>query len=175
VADEAAGTGSATDAVVALVRAITTPAWPRDAAEVERMLAGVGVRSTGEVDRWSSGSAQHTLSGGPDAVDHLSYSTHEGEVTSVGLFLARHGGPWDPAVRRDHDDLVAALERSFGPSRPALADQPSPVCWPVGELEVGVQLFDRVDSAVMLWIEHRARSARQERAATGDEMHLEEG
>jgi hypothetical protein len=39
------------------------------------------------------------------------------------------------------------------------------VLWGVGELEVGVQAFDRVDSSVMLWIEHRERSARQERAA----------
>jgi hypothetical protein len=170
VADAADGPGSPdgdadVDAVVAFVRALATPPWPRDAAEAERMLTDRGAHPTGEVDTWSPASARHALSGGPDAVAHLSYATHAGEVTSVGLVLARHGGPHDPAVRRDHDDLVAALTAAFGASRRAFDDQPGPLLWDVGELEVGVQLFDRVDSSVMAWVDHRDRAARQERAA----------
>ncbi|MBM7026231.1 hypothetical protein [Clavibacter zhangzhiyongii] len=153
------------DAIAAFVRALATSPWPRDAAEAERMLADRGAHPTGEVDAWSPASARHALSGGPDAVAHLSYATHAGEVTSVGCVLARHGGPHDPAVRRDHDDLVAALTAAFGASRRPFDDQPSPILWDVGELEVGVQVFDRVDSSVMAWVDHRERAARQERAA----------
>jgi hypothetical protein len=167
--DAADEPGSDTAAVVAFVRALATPPWPRDAAEAERMLAGRGAHPTGEVDAWSPGSALHALTGGPDAADSLSYGTHEGEVTSVGFHLARHGGPYDPDVRREHDDLVAALTASLGPSRQVLDDQPSPVLWDVGELEVSVQLFDRVDSSVMVWVDHRERSARAE-AAAGDRL-----
>jgi hypothetical protein len=159
------GPGRDADAVVAFVRALVTPPWPPDAEAAERMLAALGVHPTGEVAAHPPDSELRALTGGPDAVDHLGYGTHRGEVTSVGFYLARHGGPHDPDVRRDHDDLVAALSASFGPSRPAFDDQASPVLWGVGELEVGVQAFDRVDSSVMLWIEHRERSARQERAA----------
>jgi hypothetical protein len=167
VVDAAPDPDGATAAVVAFVRALATPPWPGDAADAERMLAALGVRPTGEVDAHAPDSDLRALTGGPDAVDHLSYGTHAGEVTGVGFFLARHGGPRDPLVRADHDALVAALTAAFGPSRPAFDDQPSPVSWDVGELGVGVQLFDRIDSGVMVAVDHRERSARAE-AAAGD-------
>ena len=155
----------ATATVVAFVRALVSPPWPRDAADAERMLAALGVHPTGEVDAHAPDSDLRALTGGPDAVHDVSYGTHAGEVASVGFHLARHGGPRDPLVRRDHDALVAALAAVFGPSRPVSHDQPSPVVWEVGELQVGVQLFDRVDSSVMAWVDHRERSARAEAAA----------
>lgn len=37
-----------------------------------------------------------------------------------------------------------------------------------GELQVAVQLFDRVDSSVMVGVDHRTRSAEEERVAVGD-------
>lgn len=156
--------GATAVVVVAVVRALATPPWPADVAEAERMLARLGVHPTGEVDAHDTGSDLRTLTGGPDAVDHLVLGTHAGAVTSVGFHLARHGGPRDPLVRRDHDALVPALAAVFGPSRSPIEGQPSPVVWDVGELEVGVQLFDRVDSSVMAWVEHRERSARAEAA-----------
>ena len=152
-------------AVVELVRALATPPWPRTAADAERMLAALGVHPTGGVDAWSPSSAQHALTGGPDAVDHLSYGVRADRVTDVGFFLARHGGPRDPLVRRDHDALVAAIAAVFGAPRAAFDDQPSPVRWDVGELQVGVQLFDRVDSSVMVDVHHRGLSAEAEAAA----------
>ncbi|AJW79676.1 DUF6301 family protein [Clavibacter michiganensis] len=155
-------------AVVAVVRALATPPWPRDAADAERTLARLGVHPTGEVDAHAPDSDLRALTGGPDAVHRLSYGTHAGEVASVGFFLARHGGPRDPLVRRDHDELVATLAAAFGSPRAVFHDQPSPVVWDVGELQVGVQLFDRVDSSVMVWVDDRERSARAE-AATGDD------
>lgn len=155
----------ATAAVVTFVRALVSPPWPRDAADAERMLAALGVRPAGEIDAYAPDSDLRALTGGPDAVHHLSYGTHAGEVASVGFHLARHGGPRDPLVRRHHDALVAALAAVFGPSRSPIEGQPSPVVWDVGELEVGVQLFDRVDSSVMVWVDHRERSARAEAAA----------
>ena len=156
--------GATAVVVVAVVRALATPPWPADVAEAERMLAGLGVHPTGEVDAYDTCSDLRALIGGPDAVDHLVLGTHAGAVTSVGFHLARHGGPRDPLVRRDHDALVPALAAVFGPSRSPIEGQPSPVVWDVGELEVGVQLFDRVDSSVMAWVEHRERSARAEAA-----------
>jgi hypothetical protein len=170
VGDAAEDPGSDTQAVVAFVRALVTPPWPRDAAEAEQMLARLGAHPTGEVDASSPASALHVLTGGPAAVTHLSSGTHAGEVTSVGFHLAQHGGPYDPDVRREHDDLVAALTAAFGPSHPAFDDQPSPLLWDVGELEVSVQLFDRVDSSVMVGIDHRARSAEEERARMVEEL-----
>jgi hypothetical protein len=131
------------------------------------MLAALGVRPTGEVDAYAPDSDLRALTGGPDAVDHVILGTHAGEVTSVGFFLARHGGPRDPLVRREHDALVAALTAALGPSRSPIEGQPSPVAWDVGELQVGVQLFDRVDSSVMAWVDHRARAARAEAAGDG--------
>jgi hypothetical protein len=168
VGDAAPDPDGATAAIVAFVRALTRPPWPRDGADAERMLAALDVRPTGEVDAYAPDSDLRALTGGPDAVDHLSYGTHAGEVTSVGFSLARHGGPRDPAVRRDHDALVAALVAAFGSSRAAFDDQPSPVLWDVGELQVAVQLFDRVDSSVMVGVDHRARSAEAERVAAVD-------
>jgi hypothetical protein len=167
VGDAASDPDEATAEVVAFVRALATPPWPRDAADAERMLAALDVHPTGEVDAYAPDCDLRALSGGPGAVHHLSYGTHAGEVTSVGFHLARHGGPRDPLVRRDHDALVAALTAVFGASHPVFDDQPSPVSWHVGDLEVGVPLFDRVDSSVMVGIDHRARSARAE-AAAGD-------
>ncbi|MDO4031899.1 hypothetical protein [Clavibacter michiganensis] len=161
----------ATAAVVAFVRVLVTPPWPSDVADAERMLAALDMHPTGEVDAYVPDSEPRALTGGPDAVDHLSYGTHAGEVASVGFHLARHGGPRDPIVRRDHDALVAALAAVFGPSCPVFDDQPSPVRWHVGELEVSVQIFDRVDSSVMVWVDHRERSARAE-AAAGDGPHI---
>ncbi|OUE27276.1 hypothetical protein [Clavibacter michiganensis] len=160
--DESPDPHDATAAVVAFVRALATPPSPRDVAEAERMLAALGARPTGEVDAYAPDSELRALAGGPDAVDHLSYGTHAGEVTGVGFFLARHGGPRDPLVRCDHDALVAALTAGLGPARPVFDDQPSPVSWDVGELEVEVQLFDRVDSSVMVGVDHRERAARAE-------------
>ncbi|OUE21667.1 hypothetical protein BFL34_01025 [Clavibacter michiganensis] len=168
MADAAPDPHEATAAVVAFVRALATPPWPGDAADAERTLAALGVHPAGEVDAHAPDADLCALTGGPDAVHHLSYGTHRGEVTSVGAHLARHGGPRDPLVRRDHDALVAALTAAFGPSRSPIAGQPSPVLWDVDELEVGVQLFDRVDSSVMLWVDHRERSARAEAAAADD-------
>jgi hypothetical protein len=165
VGDAASDPDEATAEVVAFVRALATPPWPRDAADAERMLAALDVHPTGEVDAYAPDCDLRALSGGPGAVHHLSYGTHAGEVTSVGFHLARHGGPRDPLVRRDHDALVAALAAAFGPSHRAFDDQPSPVSWDVGDLEVGVQLFDRVDSSVMVGVDHRARSAQAEAAA----------
>ncbi|CAQ00325.1 hypothetical protein ACR8AL_02410 [Clavibacter sepedonicus] len=159
--------------VVAFVRALATPPWPRHVADAERMLAALGVRPTCDVDAYDPDSDPdpdselRSLTGSPDAVDHLSLGTHAGGVTIIGFFLARHGRPRDPLVRRDHDALVAALAAAFGVFCPAFDDQPSPVLWDVGELEVGVQLFDRVDSSVMVWVDHRERSVRAE-AAAGD-------
>ncbi|WP_435081189.1 hypothetical protein [Clavibacter michiganensis] len=165
--DAASDPHEATATVVAFVRAIVSPPWPRDAADAERMLAALGVHPTGEVDAHAPDSDLRALTGGPDAVHDLSYGTHAGEVASVGFHLARHGGPRDPLVRRDHDVLVAALGAVFGPSRPVFDDQPSPVRWHVGELDVSVQILDRVDSSVMVGVDHRERSARAE-AATDD-------
>ncbi|RIJ60589.1 hypothetical protein, partial [Clavibacter phaseoli] len=153
---------------VDFVRALATPPWPRAAADAERMLAPLGVHPAGGVDAWSPTSARHALAGGPDAVDHLSYGVHADRVTGVGFFLARHGGPRDPLVRRDHDALVATLVALFGPPRAALDDQSSPVLWDVAELQVGVQLFDRVDSSVMVDVDHRERSA-EAAAEAGDD------
>jgi hypothetical protein len=170
VGDATSDPDEATAAVVAFVRALATPPWPPDAADAERMLAVLGVRPTGEVDAYAPDSDLRALTGGPGAVHHLSYGTHAGEVTSLGFFLARHGGPRDPLVRRDHDALVAALTAVFGPSHPAFDDQPSPVAWHVGDMEVGVQLFDRVDISVMVGIDHRARSAEEERARMVEEL-----
>ncbi|KZC94608.1 hypothetical protein [Clavibacter tessellarius] len=167
MADVAPDPHGATAAVVAFILALTTPPWPDDAAEAERMLARLGVHPTGEVDAHGGGSEPRALAGGPDTVDHVSLGTHEGAVTSTHFSLARHGGPRDPLVRREHDALVAALTAALGPSRSPIEGQPNPVVWDVGELEVGVQLFDRVDSSVMAWVEHRERSARAE-AAAGD-------
>ncbi|RIJ52167.1 hypothetical protein DZG00_06050 [Clavibacter lycopersici] len=169
--DAADAPGKDADAVVDFVRALVTPPWPRDAADAERMLAALGVHPTGGVDAWSPSSAQHALTGGPDAVDHLSYGVHADSVSGIGFFLARHGGARDPLVRRDHDALVAALAALFGPPRAAFDDQSSPVLWDVAELQVGVQLFDRVDSSVMVDVDHSDRSARAEAeaAAAGDD------
>ncbi|WP_043670228.1 DUF6301 family protein [Clavibacter michiganensis] len=165
--DAAPDPREATAAVVAFVRALATPPWPEDRADAERMLARLGVHPAGEVDAYAPDSELHALAGGPDAVHHLSYGIHTGAVTGIGFSLTRHGGPRDPRVRRDHDALVAALAAAFGPSRSPIEGQPSPVLWDVGELEVSVQLFDRVDSCVMVGVDHRERSARAE-AATGD-------
>ncbi|WP_317231931.1 hypothetical protein [Clavibacter capsici] len=165
--DAAPDPREATAAVVALVRALARPPWPDDPADAERMLARLCVHPAEEVDAHALDADLRALAGGPDAVHHLSYGTHAGALTSVGFFLARHGGPRDPRVRSDHDALVAALGGAFGPSRSPMEGQPSPVLWDMGELEVGVQLFDRVDSSVMVWVEHRERSARAE-AAAGD-------
>ena len=166
--DAADAPGNDADAVVDFVRALAMPPWPRAAADAERMLEALGVHPAGGIDAWSPASARHALTGGPDAVDYLSYVVHADRVTGVGFFLARHGGPRDPLVRRDHDALVAALAALFGPPRAAFGDQPSPVLWDAGELQVAVQLFDRVDSSVMVGVDHRARSAEEERVAVGD-------
>ncbi len=123
--DAARDPHEATAGVVAFVRVLVTPPWPSDVADAERMLATLGVHPTGEVDAYVPDSELRALTGGPDAVDHLSYGIHAGEITSIGFFLARHGGPWDPLVRRDHDALVAALAAVLVP--PARYSTISPV------------------------------------------------
>jgi len=116
--------------------------------------AGAGRQLTG-------GSVQHDLEH-PAGIDHASLTTADGEPVSVIFLLASVPEPQSMATTATYRALLAALSDLLGAPERVWPDQPTPVQWRTAELDVGAQLFDRRDSSVMVWVEHRARSQQAE-------------
>jgi hypothetical protein len=99
----------------------------------------------------------------------MSLSLFQGLPVSIGFFIASSLAPVNADTRAKYERLLAWVSGMLGESAQFLPGQPSPVRWQSGELDVGVQLFDRRDSTVMVWVEHRGRSAEVEQAAAAAE------
>jgi hypothetical protein len=98
-------------------------------------------------------------------IEQPSLSSVDGEPANVTFFMGSSPEPESEATRSAYRDLVAALAASLGPPQRVWADRPSPVQWREADLDIGLQLFDRRDSVVMVWVEHRSRSQEAERRA----------
>lgn len=145
--------------VVAVVSSLSRGRWlsSEEAALEELQLLGFGsVAET--VTELSSGVRQRAVEP-VSGTEHASLSSLHDEPTSIIFFVASAPEPASASTTAAYEELVAGLSEELGSPERVWAEQPSPLQWHAGELDVGVQLFDRRDtSVVMVWVEHRARS-----------------
>ena len=143
---------------VGIISSLLAGRWLASEAAAAATLRGLGFTEfPGAAEPLTDGSMQHTL-GPPAGVDHASFTTVDGDPVSVTFFIASVPEPRSEATGATYRALLALLTASLGALERVWADQPTPMQWRGAELDVGVQLFDRRDSSVMVWVEHRFRS-----------------
>ena len=98
----------------------------------------------------------------PPGIDQASLSTLDGEPTGVVFFIASAADSNNAETKEVYESLTFSLSQILGSSERVWADEPSPVQWCGDDLDVGLQPFDRRDSSVMVWVEHRGRSQKAE-------------
>jgi hypothetical protein len=143
----------------AIVTSLRDGRWLQDEAAASAQLAALGFMG-------KPGSEAEPLPGlmqrefeGPAGIEQLSLSCLDGRPTTVTFFIGASPEPESAVTRSAYGSLIASLAASLGAPERVWPDRPMPVLWREGELDVGLQLFDRRDhSVVMVWIEHRVRS-----------------
>ncbi|GAA1828916.1 hypothetical protein GCM10009750_10660 [Agromyces salentinus] len=111
-----------------------------------------------------SGSRQRELMPAT-GIDHASLSILGSAPTNITFFIASAPERENAATRLAYENLLASLAMTLDSPQRFWADETTPVFWHHSDLEVGAQLFDRRDSTVMVWVEHRARSKAAEGGA----------
>jgi len=152
--------------VVAIVSSLSKGRWlvSEEAALDELQLLGFG-NAAETVAELSSGVRQRRVDP-VSGIEHASLSSLYGEPTSIFFFVASAPEPASASTTGAYEELVAGLSEELGSPERVWVEQPSPLRWRTGELDVGVQLFDRRDtSVVMVWVEHRTRSQTAENSA----------
>lgn len=112
---------------------------------------------TGSGEQLAPGVVQHELEPAP-GIDQASLSTLDGEPAGIVFFIASTAESNNAGTKEVYESLISSLSQILGSPERVWADQPSPLQWCGEDLDVGLQLFDRRDSSVMVWVEHRTRS-----------------
>jgi hypothetical protein len=147
---------------VGIISSLLDGRWLESDDAAHSALRGLGLTVLpGAGEELSGGLVQHEVTA-PAGIDSASLTTAEGEPFSVILIVASVFEPQNATTIAAYRELLASLSETLGAPSQVWVDQPTPVHWHVGDLDVGAQLFDRRDSSVMVWVEHRARSQRAE-------------
>lgn len=155
--------------VIEVVNSLRGDRWLKDDQAAIDALSGLGfAEQPGTVTALPSGLQQRHLDP-PPGIDHATLSSLDGEPTSVIMFIASSLESASPTTRSEYEALVSSLTALLGSPRRVWADEPTPLLWPDADLDIGVQLFDRHDSTVMVWVEHRERSKIAEQRAMVEE------
>ena len=142
---------------VGIISSLLAGRWLASEAAAAATLRGLGFTELPGAEPLTGGSVQHTLAP-PAGIDHASFTTLDGDPVSVIFFIASVPEPRSEATGAAYRALLASLTDGLGALERVWADQPPPMQWRGAELDVGVQLFDRRDSSVMVWVDHRSRS-----------------
>jgi hypothetical protein len=154
----------------AIITSLLDGRWLRDEATASAQLAELGfpVRPGTETEL-SPGLIQWELEA-TTGIEQPSLSSLEGKPTTVNFFVGSSPEPESATTRSAYEALIASLDLTLGAPERVWPDQPTPILWRNGDLDVGMQLFDRRDaSVVMVWIEHRLRNRDAETRAQADE------
>jgi hypothetical protein len=151
---------------VFLVSSLRDGEWLHDEEAALAKLAALGLTATpGAVTEFSSGLIQRELETAL-TIDQASLSTLDTAPTSVIFFIGASPEPESAVTKAAYGSLIASLSVTLGRPQRVWEDQPTPLKWCDTDLDVGVQLFDRRDTGVvMVWVEHRLRSQEAERRA----------
>jgi len=149
-----------------LVTSLRDGEWLHDEEAALAKPAALGLTAIpGAVTELSSGLIQRELETAL-AIDQASLSTLDTAPTSVIFFIGASPEPGSVETKEAYESLIASLSVTLGKPQRVWEDQPTPLEWSDTEVDVGVQLFDRRDtSVVMVWVEHRLRSQEAERRA----------
>jgi hypothetical protein len=148
-----------------IVESLRAGRWLKDDQAAIDALSSLGfAEQPSTITALPSGLQQHHLDPAP-GIDHATLSSLDGEPTSVIMFIASSIEPASPTTRSEYETLIASLTAYLGSPRRVWADEPTPLLWPDADLDIGVQLFDRHDSTVMVWVEHRKRAEIAEQRA----------
>lgn len=150
---------------VAIVSTLVPGRWLDSHEAATETLRGLGFTLRPGADTTlDGGSVLHDLEH-PPGIDQASLTTLDGDPVGITFLIASVLEPHNSATDTTYRALLAALSEILGPAEQVWADQPTPVHWHAGEIDVGAQLFDRRDSSVMVWVEHRSHSHEAESRA----------
>jgi len=154
-----------TDQAVRIASSLLTGRWCASEQAATDELRRLGFTFRPEPARHlTTGSVLHDLTPAP-GIDHAGFTTLDGEPAGVVFFIASSMDARNPVTNEAYQSLLAALTQSLGPAERVWPDEDTPIRWRTTDLDVGLQLFDRRDSSVMVSVEHRARSEEAESRA----------
>ena len=169
---EEAGGMSATaevEAVAEVVTSLVGGAWPDDSSSAQVVLERLGFAiEAGSGTELGPGSVLREFAVLPSGIESGSVQAMDNAFAGVILMFGSDPVPASGKTGTLYRELLGLLTELLGPAVRVWETELTPVQWPVGALDVGLQLFDNRDSTVMVWVEHRARAALAESVVRGD-------
>ena len=150
--------------IAAILGGIALTPWPTTTAERVKAYASFGLAEGVELEPDDSGLELSTMLN--PQIPFITASSFNGEFLGISLHLYANPEPLFADTVRGYEELASLLERRFGRPAEVGGDESFPALeWILGPLSLQLYAFTERDSAVMVGIEHIARSRAYEAAA----------
>jgi hypothetical protein len=149
--------------IAATLGGIALTPWPTTAAERIAAYASFGLSEGEELEPDETGLELATMQS--PGVPFITASAFRGEFLGLTMHLWADPNPGFADTILGYEELARHLERRFGHPEDVGGDETFPALqWTIGPLTLELYAFTAVDSAVMVGLEHSARSRAFEEA-----------